>query len=211
MKNNGRKSRLANIVIFTLLSSLLALLIIIIIYPTFQREPEIRISALVAEQVKSLPDYWDVGNKTHWEIQTDTDLTYGSWALYMDYEYQHGYDKIRQEVHVSSSPIIAKIQSNGIYLGEDINKPEEWSFRPKYADYFEIGCERVGNFYLTCTTILRYKEFIFVINTPIRKYMRFDDLEDFLLITDQYMQYYLNNSSLLRNKVINPTSIDDIW
>lgn len=210
MKKNGRKSHLAIIVIFTLLSSLLALLIIIFIHPTFQREPEIRISALVAEQVKSLPDYWDVGNKAHWEIQTDTDLTYGSWALYMDYVYQHGYDRIRQEVHVSASPIIAKRLSNGIYQGENI-KPEEWSFQPKYADDFEIGCERVGNFYLTCTTILRYKEFIFVINTPIRKYMRFDDLEDFLLVTDQYMHYYMNNSSLLRDKVIIPTSIDELW
>lgn len=181
---------------------------------SIQREPKINLTKLFAQQEKALPDLWITEDSRDWQIYTDSDFTWARYAVYMNYDYR--VDKIRQEIHVFADLFRAKIVNNpsssGVFLGK-YYIPEDWVFKPDYADYYEMGCthnEKYVEYTRTCKIILRYQEFAFVITTPIRDYMSLENLEDFLSATDQFMHNYLSNSSVVSLKKITLPSIDEL-
>ena len=200
-------------ILFSTLIFLLSCILIFVIFlqPSFQRKPELPLFHLVKAQEKALPDYWEASDKSNWEIFTDTDLTMGKWAVFLNYEYRNGADRIRQEIHVSPNPNVAKLLYKGIYLGEDILVPEEWTFQPEYAQHYEVGCTHYKDIIISCQIILLYQEYIFVIRTPIRGYLKFTEFEEFLSVTDQFMHNFITNSALIRQKRSVPATIDDLW
>jgi hypothetical protein len=182
-----------------------------------QREPEIPVNYLLRKQLEALPPGWSLarGRIDASDIWTDTDFTWARWAVNTNFNYKENPQIfISEEIHVFRSSFMARVtlspSPRSIYAGEGYI-PEGWSYRPPHANRFEFGCEGGDGVAQPerCSVLLRYKEYVIVIFTPIADYMTLGDLKRILELIDQEMATYLQNSTLRPGPREVPSSLDE--
>ncbi len=181
-------------------------------FQTTQREPELPVKRLLRKQLEAMPPGWSLGKADIW---TDTDFTWASWAVAVNFRYKNERIFLREEIHIFSNPFAARIILRPSPPSVNAGKgyiPNGWAYRPSHADQFEFGCGGGDSVSQPegCSLILRYEEYIIIFGTPIGSYMTLDDLKRVLEATDQEMSSYLETSTLRSGPRVAPTTLDEL-
>ena len=175
-------------------------------YQSTQREPELSVNQFLQKQFEVLPPGWTFQKVRASDIWTDTDFTWARWAVASGFQYKvtletYRRNQIYEEIHVFWNAFAASVNSRPSPSSVNAGKgyvPKGWVYHPPNADQFKFGCEGGDGVARPewCSLILRYKEYVIVLFTPIAEYMTLEDLRRLLEVIDREMADFLQRTTL---------------
>lgn len=187
---------------------------------TTHRKPEIAVNALLKRQSEALPDGWTFTPAQPKEISTDTDMTDAIWYVGKritpaDAKLRARNIGINEEFHVYWSGYKPLLFPSGRPIGaigiRQKQPLEDWSYHPPHADDFMYGCIEIEIRELawqSCDFLMRYEEYVILLEVPIGDFFTRFDLERLLEATDTWMVDFLENSTLQPGSRTVPTVLN---
>ena len=180
--------------------------------PSLQRQPEISLTKISQVIIDELGNDWEADPNQQPYFSKDTDFTSAEWGVSLGFRNkEHPLDQIYLEIHVFRNPYIATHQLFGVsptwkYMKAPFS-PDGWDYQPPHAKLFRMACEKeyLVKQRIYCTAEILYEEYIIYLQVPASSSFSLDDFKALLSTVDQYMDMYLNSSTLTPGPRIIPT------
>jgi hypothetical protein len=166
---------------------------------TAMRKPALPVNQLLQRQFEVLPSGWIFpGSVDESEIMTDSDATWGAWTVWVVFNRKDPREGgITTEVHAFRNRRLAKRTrwpSPSISL-----EPTDWSYMPPGADEFIVECDEPQNHQdQYCLFSVLYEGYRIILRISINEYMTVENVNELLNVTDEFMQEYLANSTIVQ-------------
>jgi len=207
-----RRWRVRNVgcVAILLLGSLVVTACVVYFFRPMRREPELPVQQLLHEQLRVFPPGWILDTP---EVSTDSDFTWGVWAVTAHFYYQNHLEYVSEEIHVFNDPTRAHILFRTTSrlspsMGYQTFIPAEWTYRPSGAQQFEIRCVKGETKIKSCEVGMRYEEYVIRLYVPVGSLLSLEEMKDILEVIDREMTVFLEDSTLRSGFRLAPRKLD---